>query len=212
VLHLELETAVLLKHHTILSIGDCDFSGISPSEDLNSPCYGARTLEQEIVINKLISDSAHIKYAIIDGVSRNPSGKYIEAFAKRVALLEQKGIRVIVFTPHIYPNFNPIACFGTPLRQIVKDCKFPEKKRKELYDGFLPLVNALSKSHPKVLLFNQNDMFCSNGHCSYVRNGMPLHRDNAHLSEYGSTLLQESFTAWAKDQIPDIFNVDAPRK
>jgi hypothetical protein len=38
-----------------------------------------------------------------------------------------------------------------------------------------------------------------------VLNGMPLHRDSGHLSEYGSIELQSYFTSWARDKVPEIF-------
>jgi len=73
---------------------------------------------------------------------------------------------------------------------------------------FSPLLQAINKTHPDVLVFDQNDVFCDqeDGKCSYVRDGLPLYRDEGHISEYASLLLQNYFTEWATRNLPSILD------
>jgi hypothetical protein len=197
-----------LKHHTVLSIGTCDFAGLEPNIELDgsNPCSGNRTQEQRKFIDNIVATNPTIKFVIIDGLSPNPDKLYIERLQKRITSYESIGLQVILFTPHIKPDFNEKACFTTPLRKIAKDCSFPISERQRLFDNFKPVIDALKTSNPKVLVFEQNEIFCGSDSCSYVKNGMPLHRDEGHTSEYESIQLQTYFTSWAKNNIPQIFN------
>ncbi|OZG72097.1 acyltransferase [Hahella sp. CCB-MM4] len=199
----------LLTHHTIVSIGTCDFAGDNRryvGVDSKHPCYLDRAAKQRKFIDKLIENEPSIQFAVIDGLSREPDQAYIEALRTRVSYLENMGIRVIIFTPHIKPGFNPKACFTTPIRRVARDCSFAAKDRKDLYKSFLPLIESIAKTNPDVLFFEQNGLFCSGERCTYTLNGMPLHRDEGHLSEFGSIQLQSYFTDWAKKNVPTIFD------
>jgi hypothetical protein len=73
--------------------------------------------------------------------------------------------------------------------------------------GFTPLIDALKHTNPKVLVFEQNGVFCDQGKqsCSFVRDGLPLLRDEVHTSEYASILLHDYFNKWASTFAPQIF-------
>ena len=145
---------------------------------------------------------------ILDGLERDPSADYISRVLERISFLEKQGLQIIVFVPHITLDFHPKACFKSPLKQNSRDCLIPSSERKRILDDFSPLIKALEVSNSKVLIFDQNDVFCdrNDGNCSFVRDGLPLHRDENHTSEYASILLQEYFTEWAKGVLPSIFD------
>ena len=70
------------------------------------------------------------------------------------------------------------------------------------------IASAEAKTNPRVLFFDQNGMYCEAGKCSMVRDGKPLARDYGHITESGAEVLQSYFTAWARANVPEIF--DAP--
>ncbi len=149
-----------LKHHSVLSIGTCNFGGTEANDgDVNSPCFGKHITEQKQFIDDIIENNNSIKYAIIDGLNRNLDSAYIDRLQKRISNYESKGIKVILFTPHIKPDFHPKACFTTPLRRTAKDCSFPSSDRQRLYDDFKPVIESLRITNPKVLVFEQNQIF-----------------------------------------------------
>ncbi len=199
-----------LSGQTILSIGACDFAtDYSRKTDIgsnNDPCGGDRPIREKEFIEKMIVDEASIRYAILDGLLGVADPQYIARIKSRIDFLEAAGIKVIVFSPHLRPSFDPKLCYSTPFRGVAKDCTFPIAERDSLQKNFKQLTESLSKSNPNTLFFDQNEMYCKDGICSYLSNGMPFHRDAGHLSEYGSIRLQESFTDWAKRNIPEIFN------
>ena len=199
-----------LKHHSILSIGTCDFAGTENYDgDRNSPCFGKRITEQAKFIENIIQNNNSIKFAIIDGLNRSPDSAYITRLQKNITNYESKGVQVILFTPHIMPGFDTKACFTTPLRRKAKDCSFPLSDRKKLYADFKSVIESLKQTNPKTLVFEQNAIFCEKNKCSYIRNGMPLHRDEGHTSEYESIEIHYYFTEWAKIHAPQLFDITA---
>jgi peptidoglycan/LPS O-acetylase OafA/YrhL len=203
----------LLAHHTVLSIGACDLAEKEHFEiDGKSPCYGNRVNDQAKFIDDLVMKGKSIRFAIIDGLSRNPDDAYIERLKNRVDFLESKGIQVIIFTPHLKPNFHPKACFTTLLRPVAKDCTFPERERATMFDKFKPLIDSISHSNPKLRFFEQNQIYCQQERCSMILNGLPLYRDVGHISEYASIDLHKFFTVWVKDNVPELFDAGFARR
>lgn len=199
----------LFGHHTFLSIGACDVGATTDrTTDGRSPCHGARPIREFDFLAGLIDRATSIRFAIIDGLNNDPDPAYIMTLKRRIDLLEAKGIRVVIFTPHIKPGFFPKACFSTPLRPVPRDCTFPAVQRATLLARFRPLVDAISASNPRVLFFEQNEIYCPDGdHCSLVRDGLPLHRDDTHISEYASIGLQPYFTRWVRDNLPEFLEL-----
>ena len=66
-------------------------------------------------------------------------------------------------------------------------------------------MDSISVSNKNVLFYDQNELFCNNK-CSYIKDGMPLYRDQVHISEYGSIVLSELFVNWAQQNIPALIN------
>ncbi len=193
-----------LNHHSILSIGTCDPAKDDQLLNANSPCYEIRSLHQRQLIDNIIEKSGSVKYAIVDGLNKNPDPEYISLLNERIDFLEKHRIKVIVFIPHLIFNYDIRGCFLRPFKS--KDCEFNTEARKNLNEGFKPLVDHLSKTNPNVLFFDQNELFCDAEKCSMLRDGMPLYRDeHHHISEYGSIELSRIFTRWASVNIPEIF-------
>jgi hypothetical protein len=72
--------------------------------------------------------------------------------------------------------------------------------------NFKVLRDQLGKTNPNVAFFDQNELFCHGENCSFVRDGMPLFRDEFHhLSEYGSKELAKVFLSWADKNVPELF-------
>jgi hypothetical protein len=197
-----------LSHHSVLSIGTCSVGEDGSSDDPRNPCYRSRAKEQADFIDQIIRRTPSLKFVILDGLSRDPSADYISRVLARISFLEKQGLQVIAFVPHIKPDFHPKACFKSPLKQNSRDCLIPSIEKKRIFDDFSPLIKAIETSNFKVLIFDQNDVFCDrkDGTCSFVRDGLPLHRDEGHTSEYASTLLQDYFTEWAKGALPSILD------
>lgn len=195
-----------LSHHSVLSIGACRVGSDGTGVALRNPCYGASVKKQDDFIDGIVNGTPSLKFVILDGLERKPSPAYIDRVLVRIKFLEKQGLQVIVFTPHIIPDFHPKACFRSPFNHIPKDCSFPSIERQRILDDFNPLVMALNASTLNVLVFDQNDVFCdrNDGKCSFVREGLPLHRDDGHTSEYASILLQDYFTKWAQETLPSI--------
>lgn len=196
-----------LSHHTVLSIGTCSVGADGSGNDPRNPCYGNRAKEQTDFIDQIIKSASSLKFVILDGLERTPSSEYIGRVLDRISFLERQGLQVIVFVPHLKPDFHPKACFKSPLKQNSRDCLISSSERQNVLDGFMPLIKAIEESGSNTLVFDQNDVFCDrkDGNCSFVRDGLPLHRDERHTSEYASILLQDYFTEWAKSNVPSIF-------
>lgn len=194
-----------LDQYSILSIGTCD---VVPQEndvlDSKSPCYGKRSYSQQEFIDSLITKTPSLKLVILAGLAREPSPNYIKQLKKRIDFFESHDLKVIIFTPDMRIEFNPKACFGSPFNSHPKDCSFDESQRKMVYEKFMPLIVQISASNPKVLFFEPNEMYCESGKCSFIKNGLPLHRDEGHISEFGSFEVQKYFSRWLKTTQPSI--------
>jgi peptidoglycan/LPS O-acetylase OafA/YrhL len=197
-----------LAHHTVLSIGTCDIASTGAVDDPRNPCSGSRAQDQAQFIDEVIKRTPSLKYVVVDGLSSNPSPDYIARVSERISFFESQGLTVIVFTPNLRLGFHPKACFKSPLKPNPRDCTVPSSTRDEVLLGFTPLIDALKQSNPKVLVFEQNGVFCDQGKqsCSFVRDGLPLLRDEVHTSEYASVLLQQYFNDWAQNTTPLIFD------
>lgn len=197
-----------LAHHTFLSIGTCSVIG-NKYDDISHPCYGRRRAEQKKFINKILVDHKTIKFVIIDGLDPNTNEENINQLLIKIKWLSSLGKSVVVFKPHLKPNFHPKRCFSTLLRNSSNECKFNISDRIDLNSKVDSLFAAI-KQQKIAFIFDQNDVFCPDSKCSWVRNSMPLHRDTGHTSEYASIILQQYFTPWMRDNLPELLNDENP--
>lgn len=203
-----------LRSHTFLNIGLCDPASADEAANADvideRPCVGRKLLLQQRFYESVIAGQKTIRFAVLDGLNRDPDTAYISRLRRRIDFLESHGIRVIVFTPHLRLGHHPKACFSTPLNRTPANCSFDLAARKAIDEKFEPLVREISKSNPMVRFFDQNDLFCDGQKCSMVSAGMPLARDYGHVSEFGSLKIQGIFSRWAEKNIPEILGVQAP--
>lgn len=195
-----------LISNRVLSIGACSvgFGDNDPRVNGTHPCAFDRPTNQRIFIRQLLSKSTTIKFAILSGFEKNIDQSYINRVRDEISTLEHMNIKVIVFTPHIEPGFDPKLCYTTPFRKSSQDCSFPLQKKLKLAQDFAPLKEAVLKTNPNVLFFDPNGMYCDGESCSYLLRGLPLNRDSGHFSEFGSIELHKNFTKWATQNIPEI--------
>ena len=178
-------------------------------EEPGNPCTGPSVLGQQRFIDDLIARTPTIKYIILDGLSFDPDPGYITRLASRIAVFEKAGARVMVFTPHLRPDFDIRGCFSRPLHQASHSCEGDAGERRELTERFRPLASSISLSNPGVLFFDPNDLFCEDDRCRYVLDGLPAYRDEYHhLSEHASRLLADRFVAWARANVAGLVSSD----
>ena len=200
-----------LNHHSVLSIGTCD-PGWVEEADLStevtmSPCSGRRPLDQQNLINGIVTNQKSIKFAIFGGLSITPDENYISKLKKRIDFLESNGIKVIIFTPHVSIDYDIKDCYARPFATPKKDCRIPSKAYDDLKMSFKPLVDRISESNPGVLFFDQNSVFCNDEFCDFKLPVLPAFRDEyVHFSKFASEQVMIEFVAWAKLKIPEILN------
>ncbi|MBT2342238.1 MULTISPECIES: acyltransferase family protein [Pseudomonas] len=206
-----LAAAAETKDSSILSIGACppdmiDITDPNATTDTN-PCSGSRAYHQKLLINGIIENSGTIKYSIIDGLNKVVDDAYIKRIDERITHLEKHGIKVIVFIPHIVKKRELKGCYSRPLKTKAADCTLGLDAKKEIDEGFAPLITRISAVHPDVKFFDQNELFCGLFNCSLTLNGMPIFRDQyAHYSEYASSQVAKLFIQWAEINAPGILN------
>jgi hypothetical protein len=162
-----------------------------------SPCDGARWYTQQEFIKQLIHDNPTIKTVVMDGIDRVVTNQVIDRVQEWVDFLESTGAHVVIFEPHIVPEGDIRGCFSRPFRAPQKSCAIDPTRISDAADAFAPLVSALNLSNPKVSFFDQNQVFCSDGQCSFVKDGKPMIRDEyGHYSEYASRLVANLFAIW----------------
>jgi len=208
-LYVGLITNSHFKHHTILSFGNCDPAWTDPFE-VNmvdfATCSPYHRLQQQKLIDNIVTGSGSVRYAIISGLlrdARNPD--YISRIKKRVDFLEKNHVKVIIFIPHISLGYDPRGCFSRPFSEAIRTCELPVQDKNDIVATFRPLMISLKNTNPYVSFYDQNQMYCNDKKCSFVRNSLPLFRD-AHLSEFGSMEMSKAFEQWAAVNVPGIIN------
>ena len=133
-----------------------------------------------------------------------PDNTYIKQLQDRITFLENNHIQVIVFIPHIEFGRDVRSCFSRPLKTATAQCTFNTDLHTAILNDFKPTMDAVSKTHPGVKFFDQNQLFCTHQTCMMIKDGMPLFRDDVHISEYGSIELGKIFMDWAKIHQPNL--------
>ena len=199
------------KQATILSIGACDASGHVPMTTVfaaHHACSGDRPAHQRDFIDAIIQKTPSLKYVIMDGLPDNPDDEYIKNLTQRIDFIERSGKQVIIFAPHLRPGFHPKSCFSRPHISQENDCSFSIELWHAQTERFSRLVQSIKSSNAKVIFYDQNELFCANSLCSFTLDGMPLHRDIVHLSEYASDKVGALFSRKMRVALPGIFDAN----
>ena len=201
-----------LKQQTVLSIGACgpewvERDGLLNNQVTTAPCSGLRSVDQMELINGLVSKEGTIKYVLISGF--NLDG-FIESsdfgpLKKRIDFLERNGARVVVFLPHVQPEYNITGCYSRPFKEIKESCQISRKKYEDILVKFEKMANSLRETNPRVLFFDPNSVFCDSSICRFRFGDMPAFRDEyGHFSLFASQKVADAFVEWAKIQMPEI--------
>jgi peptidoglycan/LPS O-acetylase OafA/YrhL len=188
-----------LSHHSILSFGN--YSIDKAALDLNP---SSKIQKQKTLIDEIIRKTPSLKFILIAGINDNLSTQQMIIAKERIDFIESRGIKVVVFKPHIVPEFLLKQCYSRPLRPAKKQCDFDNSFRNDIVASFEPFVNFISINDSKALFFDPNSIYCEKNRCSFIHNGLPLIRDLGHYTEYGSTEVASNFVNWAKLNLPDI--------
>ncbi|MFJ4433779.1 acyltransferase family protein [Pseudomonas sp. NPDC089395] len=197
--------------NTVLSLGTCGVGSPDYSDKTilggTDPCTGYRPDRQEAFIFDVVKKAGTVKYAIIDGLIKEPYGDYIKSVEKRVNYLLSQNIKVIIFIPHMTFDYDIKKCFVRPMSSgMIESCTTGIDKKEAINKSFKPLMDEILRLHPQVQFFDQNELFCKTGRCSMILEGMPIFRDQVfHYSEYASEKMSEEFATWAKVHAPEIF-------
>lgn len=201
------------RHQTILSIGTCDpaLPDTAPpgTAVTTHPCSGDRPLHQKELINRIIDQARSVKYVVLDGLTQSPDEAYTRRLSDYIDQLQKKGVQVLVFIPHLMLGYDAKSCYSRPLKQSKNDCSIDYKQRAEIDAAYAKVKQEVSRLHPDVKYFDQNELLCRNGACTGIQDGMPLYRDEyGHYSEYGSVELSKLFVKWAKTNAPGILKTE----
>lgn len=150
-----------------------------------------------------------LKINIFDQENRNNNSSfdnYFYGLSERISIFEKIGKTVIIFGPKPELGVNIRECIDRPLKRAAKGCTSIKKDQIAEQEKFRQGIIGLQKSHPNLKYFDQFELFCNEYECSYFRDGMPLLRDDAHLSVYGSSYVMDNFVEWAKYNVPNFSN------
>lgn len=167
--------------------------------------YRKASRDHYAFMDDIINMESSIKYVIISGVEVSPDSKYISYLSNRIKMIHSLGKKVIVFYPHVKLKNNIKACFSRPFKKPSQDCVTDDTEAKDIYKKFNAVKLAILKNNPDTLFFNPNNVFCKDGKCSSVLNGMPIYRDDyKHFSVYASMKVGDAFSNWAQTNAPDL--------
>ena len=193
--------------NSILSIGTCspDLASENTPPSGRLPCTGTRIGDQEAIINRIVKTTKGLKLVILSGFENKTSTSLIETTRERINLLESTGASVLVLTPHTKITHDIKSCYGRPFVSAMNSCDISKDVIEENKENFRPLIEQIAKTNPQVKFFDTDQVFCTTGTCSFIKDGIPLLRDGAsHLSEYGSDELAKLLVAWAKFNEPKL--------
>lgn len=200
-----------LKGNTTLSIGTCDVNTPIVNNPLavadTTPCSGNRRYDQYVFIKKIIEDNKTLKFAVIDGLRYDQNIESIARVEEVVTLLKRNNVKPIIFVPHVtfVEQRDLKGCYSRPFKSTPTNCELENDARTKINKGFAPLLTSLAKNNPDVLVFDQNEVFCSSDKCSPLLNRMPIYRDIfGHYTEYASIEVARHFAKWAEVHAPDI--------
>lgn len=189
------------KDETVLHIGTCEFGGGDyEGVKFNHPCLGQRQAEQLSFLHDIIENTDTLKTVIISGLNENPSNEYIDRTLGEISYLSLLLDEIIVFLPHLRIGFDPKLCISRPFRASDTRCTFTKKTLESHRAQYQELSAALQKHFPKIMLYDPTSILCQDSKCSYSRNGIPLYRDDGHLSAYGSYVVATDYMNWHANQ------------
>lgn len=194
------------SNQVVLSIGDCPVQTQGPGPSGN-PCYGSRQTDQLDFIHSVIAGNPSLRFAILAGLFANPNPQQLQDLRSQLTFLLQHGVTPIVFYPQLVPPFDIHLCLAGPILPAQSDCALSASARSQLNEQFAPTVDLIRSEFPSVRVFDQNDVFCSSNGCNFLKDGIPLLRDETpHISEFASALTGQALANWAAVNEPELLH------
>ena len=196
---------------SILSVGACEPAGEKFSADNVDfsffPCVGTnKTSRQMEFIDDIIRDSPSIKLIIMDGIQLDTSEEYLDRLSARLNFLDQLGIKVVLFEPHVLSPYNTKACLPRWFLPPSETCFLPADAHGQVHLKFQEMITSLEARHGEIFWFDQNATYCDEEGCRLKFGDKLLFRDEwSHYSDYGSQMVVLEFSHWAREALPDLF-------
>jgi peptidoglycan/LPS O-acetylase OafA/YrhL len=116
---------------------------------------------------------------------------FVERLGRSIALLQAAGKQVVVIRQIPELDFEPRHCvMPRPVSLGRFDghaCDGVQREDALRYLAeYRPTLDAALRPFPTVLIWDPADVLCDGPSCRYVEDGMPLYRDDLHLSRIGS--------------------------
>lgn len=127
---------------------------------------------------------------------------YFYGLSARISTFEKLGKTVVIFAPKPELGFHIRECIDRPLKGRSTDCTTDKAAEYAKQEKFREGLQMLKASHPNLKVYDPFELFCDEAVCRYFRDGKPLLRDDAHLSEFGSEYVMNDFVEWAKLNVP----------
>jgi hypothetical protein len=192
-------------HLTFLSIGTCDPTW------REIPAHNLRCgLQQQHIYDIFLSADEPIRSVILGGMPTKGQwdDEYLVNLGRSISFFERQGAQVIVFSPHLIPEYGINSCYARPLIPATQDCIESTEMLEIAAQDFQAFSEGIRQSNPEVLFFDQNSVFCDFEECRFkTEQGIPLYRDeNFHLSEFASLEVGRNFQAWVIGSLPGLLS------
>jgi hypothetical protein len=167
-------------------------------------------LQQHYIYDIFLSADEPIKFVILGGlpVKGKWDDEYLVNLGRSISFFEGQGAKVIVFSPHLIPEYVINSCYARPLIPATQDCIESTEIRDIAARDFMTFSERIRESNPEVLFFDQNSVFCNFEECIFkTEEGIPLFRDeNFHLSEFASIEVGRDFHTWVIGSLPELLS------
>lgn len=192
------------SRQNILSYGSCQPGGYQIDCDMQEQIVAENPSIKFAIINELWPrlDTDGRELDMISGEPLANSGdlaaRYEKFLNEKIDFMNRHGVATIIFKPKPEVMYEPRTCFPRPFAPAANDCLLSLEQVRKQQAGIIAVIERVSARHPEVFVFDQNPLFCDDGSCSLIKNGLPLLRDYRHYNEYGSRLVIDMFAEWAK--------------
>lgn len=192
-------------HLTFLSIGTCDPTW------REIPAHNLRCRSQQQYIYEIfLSADEPIGFVILGGMPAKGQwdDEYLVKLGRSISFFERQGAKVIVFSPHLIPEYAISSCYARPIIPATQDCIESIAMRDIAAQDFETFSERIQRSNPEALFFDQNAVFCDSKECRFkTEEGIPLYRDeNFHLSEFASLEVGLNFQTWVISSLPELLS------
>jgi len=203
----------------VLSYGSCEPWGLQADCGRLKKIVVDNPSIRMVVINerwpRLSDDGQRLDYFSGKPVPNPPQATsslgaaYTKFLEEYLSFFESRGIKVVIFGPKPEINQDARTCFARPFMKAANDCSIGRKEALSQQKGIVSIIRAALEKHPTVQYFDQNEVVCDRNVCNFIKEGLPLLRDEGHYSEFGSDEVVRKFAEWARRVEPELLTVDA---